>query len=303
MSLFSRPIRPPETDLDDAVTRHLEALRADLKPDPLYRRRLRGSTLNRYVAAREQVGTRREPRDRRAEMGRLGRSVLIASVALAASSATVLGSAQDALPGDPLYGVKLRVEALRFEVVPDHLHGVLAADVVGARVDEVARLMAAGRHAEAAALQPAIAEGLARLTRDAATAGPASQARAAQQVALLEAYVARLPAGARSMVVAAWDAALPFGDALPTSPVTGAGSQGPGAAGGGPAASPPAGRDADRSLGDRDGTPGDPDESAEPRASTESLPTADPGSHPSSAPEAESPGQHPHPTPRAPSGD
>ncbi len=40
------------TGLDEAMVRRLERAVSRLEPDPLFRRRLRGEIVNRYVAAR-----------------------------------------------------------------------------------------------------------------------------------------------------------------------------------------------------------------------------------------------------------
>ncbi len=53
MSLFNRALRPPPIASDDAIERYLVALRSQVQPDPLFRRRLRSDVVNRFVAARE----------------------------------------------------------------------------------------------------------------------------------------------------------------------------------------------------------------------------------------------------------
>ncbi|MCV0404114.1 MAG: hypothetical protein K5924_10515 [Chloroflexi bacterium] len=222
MSLFTRPIRPANADLDVAVERRLKTLRAQVTPDPHFRRRLRGHAINRYVATRERIaediGERRQSR----QMGRLGRAVLIASVTLAASAATALGSSQYALPGDPLYGLKLRVEALRFDAVPARLHPFLAADVVGERLEEMARLVASGRPSEAAALEPAIADGVARLRHAIGASGSIGGEHAESELAVLDAYVHHLPAGSQEVIGPVW-ATASSASATPAPPERGTG--------------------------------------------------------------------------------
>ncbi len=154
MSLFCRSLRPPTTD--DAVERYLVSLQSRIAPDPLFRRRLRSQAINRFVAAREQQRTD-SARAMTRQMGRIGRACLYASLALATSAAGALGASQEALPGDALYAVKLRIEQLRFQVTPAHLQGVLSANVLAERLEEMTRLLDAGRTADAMALQPAIA--------------------------------------------------------------------------------------------------------------------------------------------------
>ena len=62
MSLFQQPLRPPNQMVDDAVARYIAAIRADLEPDPRFKRRLRG----RYLELRyEDLVTDPEPGLRR----------------------------------------------------------------------------------------------------------------------------------------------------------------------------------------------------------------------------------------------
>ncbi|MEO6295416.1 MAG: hypothetical protein ABIP01_01290, partial [Candidatus Limnocylindria bacterium] len=110
MSLFRDSLRPPPLASDAAVRRYLELIRAELEPDPLFRRRLRGEVVNRFVAAREGL---EQPARRPSAMGKLGRAVLYSSFALAMSAGGVMAASQQALPGDVLYSLKLRIEALR----------------------------------------------------------------------------------------------------------------------------------------------------------------------------------------------
>ena len=53
MSLFNDTLRPPAILSDQAVERYLAAIRAEIEPDPFFRRRLRGQVMNRFVATRE----------------------------------------------------------------------------------------------------------------------------------------------------------------------------------------------------------------------------------------------------------
>lgn len=211
MSLFTRPIRPASGDADDPVERYLESLRSSIRTDPLYRRRLRGATLNRFVAAREHLdGAGVAPRGG-SRMGRLGRATLYASVTLAATAATVLGASGQALPGDPLYPVKLRVEELRYSVVPPHLHAVLAADVLGERLDEMTRLIETGRLADAQALEPAIDRGIDGLALMVGPIASASDPRITGHLAALERVIAGLPPQAQAAIGARWSDAVGAG--------------------------------------------------------------------------------------------
>lgn len=203
MSLFSRSLRPSTTD--DAVDHYLASLRSRIEPDPLFRRRLRSQAINRFVAASEQLRDLPAPALGQ-QMGRIGRACLYASVALATSGAGVLGSSQEALPGDPLYGVKLRIEELRFQVIPAHLQGVLSANVLAERLEEMTRLFESGRTADAMALQPAIAAEIEHLVAVEAASGPNAANRIANHLVVVNDLVDRLPAAAEAAVRGAWDA-------------------------------------------------------------------------------------------------
>lgn len=126
---------------DSTFAAWLEESLQDLEPDPLFRRRLRGETLNRHVAQRE--GLARRPARRR--MTPIGRAVLYASLLLASSSAVALGGAQTALPGDALYHVKTRVEELRLELVSASFRDDLALLSLEERLRELEVLAASGR--------------------------------------------------------------------------------------------------------------------------------------------------------------
>ena len=89
MSLFNRALRPPPTLSDAAIERHLSALRSQIEPDPLFRRRLRSEVMNRFVAAREGTAQGTDASLRTSEMGRLGRACLYATFTLAAGATSV----------------------------------------------------------------------------------------------------------------------------------------------------------------------------------------------------------------------
>jgi hypothetical protein len=144
MSLFNGSIRPPSVLSDEAVERYLAAIRAELSPDPLFRRRLRGSLVNRFVAAREghRVGAAAAVAAR--EMGRLGRAVLYASFALGVGVTGVMAGSQRAIPGEIFYPLKLQIEEIRAYVLPAHLQDQLAAHNLAQRIGELGRLAEAG---------------------------------------------------------------------------------------------------------------------------------------------------------------
>jgi hypothetical protein len=199
MSLFRGTLRPPAVLSDEAVERYLAAIRAELRPDPLFRRRLRGDVLNRYVAVREGMpGSVAERRS----MGRLGRAVLYASFTLALSTTSVLAASQEALPGDLLYPLKRQVEHLRMEVLPTHLHHDLAAYELAERIEELARLTEMGDANGAAAMAAEVAADYAAFVQEADAAGLISEDR---YLTVLTALLERLPEPAQDAIQAVID--------------------------------------------------------------------------------------------------
>ena len=201
MSLFVRALRPAPRVSAEAIERALAAVAAQVEPDPLFRRRLHSDVVNRYVAAREGIATPERPAPaRRRETGRLGRACLCASFSLAATAASVLAAAQEALPGEALYGVKLRVEQLRFELVPDHLQADLVAYALGERIDELDHLVAAGTWDQAMALVPAIEHEFGRLEALVAASSDQDEARIERHLVVLSGLLDRLPDAAHRAV-------------------------------------------------------------------------------------------------------
>ena len=196
MSLLDRVLGPASRPLglDEDTLLRLERTRRRVEPDPLFRRRLRGHVVNRYVAAREGMLT--EPRPRR-QMGKLGRSVLLASLAATLSVSAAGAAAQDSIPGDPLYGVKLQLEELRMRIAPPTVRAELAAIALAERVEELELLAAAGAWVE-------VPQAVVRLTearQELIALDPEARARAALgelgAVAALEAVMAKAPPEAR----------------------------------------------------------------------------------------------------------
>jgi hypothetical protein len=140
----------------EVLGRHLTGIRADLDPDPLFRRRLRGGVVNRFVAVHEGL---ERPATRRSDMGQLGRACLYASVALAVSVGGVMATARAAVPGDLLYPVKLEIEALRMRALPTEFHDDLILYALSERLHEMGRLADAADWDAVAALAPQIEAG------------------------------------------------------------------------------------------------------------------------------------------------
>jgi hypothetical protein len=200
MSLFNRALRPPSSVSDAAIERYLSMLRSEIEVDPLFRRRLRSDVVNQFVAAREGTAQRARPEDGPSQMGRLGRACLYATFVLGVGSTSALAAAEHALPGDMLYPLKLRIEQVRLDVLPDHLHGELAGYALGQRIEEMARLAESGRVGLAVAMAPAIDRAYEDLVALGESAGPARAARIARHLVVLDALLARLPPTARDAV-------------------------------------------------------------------------------------------------------
>lgn len=192
MSLFRDAMRPPAILSDQAIERYLAAVRAELDPDPLFRRRLRGQVMNRYVATRE--GMVETPHRR--SMGRVGRAVLYASFALAATTTSVLAASQEAVPGDLLYPLKRHVESLRVQVLPAHLQDDLAAYELAERIGELAILAERGDDARVAGLAAIIERDYEALV-EISQATPGSNSH---QLTVLSALIERLPEPARAAI-------------------------------------------------------------------------------------------------------
>jgi uncharacterized membrane protein YgcG len=200
MAAIGRP-RRRGIDLapDDPIVRRIEDALTSTQVDPLYRRQLRSAVVNRYVALREGHLAGRaaaRPLAHHGVMGRLGRACLYASVALAGSAAGVLAASQTALPGDVLYDVKLRIDALRLETAPADLRTAVAEYIVGERLDELTVLAADGewaRAAEAAEAAGAQTQMLAALLE----ADPAAEARIHRHLEVLAGLLATAPPAAR----------------------------------------------------------------------------------------------------------
>lgn len=190
---FRRVERDAATD--DAIVRSIRRHGAELEPDPLFRRRLRGIVLNRHVAAREGY---RVPPGRRS-MTPIGRGVLLGTVLLALGATGAGAFSQSALPDDPLYPIKLQLESLRLAVAPAELRDDLLAVALEERARELSVAAHAGRWhaAEEAAWRVATAEAelvaINGLT-------PAVAARVRAHLAALDRVMAHAPPSAAAIV-------------------------------------------------------------------------------------------------------
>jgi hypothetical protein len=203
---------PADPIVAAGVERHLRRI----QPDPMFRRRLRGQVLNRYVANREGLITPARPAARRRQMGVLGRGVLFASMLTVLGVSAVGAAAQESLPGDALYSVKLQLEELRLRIAPPGLRDDLAAMALDERLEEVERLAAAGRWelVDAAAASAARAEEqLAALLNG--TGGPDLNHQEAIQIHAerLEQLIATAPISAQDGLQQAWQASTTHGPA------------------------------------------------------------------------------------------
>jgi hypothetical protein len=192
MSLFRSPIRPPAILSDEAVGRYVAAIRAGLDPDPLFRRRLRGQAVNRFVEAREGHAAGR-PLKR--EMTRIGRAVLYASFVLSLSVTGAFAASQQAIPGEILYPLKRQIEEIRVQVLPTPLHGTLAVHELSQRIVELHRLAENGKWAlvvqQAAEIERAYEEVLAI---------PGGRGLSRADLMVINGLLERLPGGTRTVV-------------------------------------------------------------------------------------------------------
>lgn len=212
MSFLRASARPPVSDSEELVRRYLEAVVAHSDPDPLFRRRLRGVVVNRYVAAREGVVV--APRTRRSTMGLIGRACLVASVALAMSVGGVMAASRTALPGDLLYPIKRELEAVRMRVLQPEFHDDLAVYALGQRINEIGRLAEAGNWDAIAALLPEIDAAYATLVEMDALE-PDGSASVGSGPAMLAQLLDGLPAPARAAIDRALDVAPGLNDDAP----------------------------------------------------------------------------------------
>jgi hypothetical protein len=201
--LGPRPVAP---GVDEDMQLRLERALRRAEPDPLFKRRLRGHVLNGYVAARE--GLIAEPRLSR-RMGTLGRSVVYASLALTMSVSAAGAAAQDSLPGDALYGLKLQLEEVRMRMASHAVRAELAEIALAERVEELERLAASGSWSMVTAAAARVTEAQENLADlDPASAASASVAVSRARLAL-ERVMAKAPPPARGGLERALEAVGP----------------------------------------------------------------------------------------------
>lgn len=261
--------------IDDPILDRLQRVLRRDEPDPLFRHRLRGQVLNRYVAVREGMV---EAPHRRREMGRLGRATLYASLGLVISVSAAAAVSQQALPGDVLYGVKLQLEEIRMRVAPAHLQDDLAAMALEERLDEVETLAAAGNWAGVARAAGGVIAAERRVAAFGNALDPEDAAAIGQHISALQDLLERAPLAALPGLLTAIDASSHIGNGSEGS--QGSGTQGSGTQAGG--------------AGDADG---DVRPSATPKAAPTTVPRQSPSAepHPTPKPKAAGPDESPLP--------
>jgi hypothetical protein len=185
---------------NDGIEAALGAMWGAIEPDPLFVRRLRSESVNRYVAVREGMDQPVPLASDGGVMGGLGRACLYASFVLGVSAASVIAASHDALPGDALYAVKVRIEQARIAVLPDHFHDDLYANALGERIMEMSRLTDRGDTQAAMAMVPVIEEAYASFTASLADDGSVMVAGVKNNLVVLQALIERLPDGARAAI-------------------------------------------------------------------------------------------------------
>jgi hypothetical protein len=178
--------------IDDPTLDRLQRGLRRVEPDPLFRRRLRGEVLNRYVAVRE--GMLQAPRRR--QMGKLGRATLYASMGLVVSATAAGAASQRALPGDLLFPLKLQLEEIRMRVAPAHLQDDLAVMALEARLDEVEALAAGGNWSGVAHAAAGVVAAEKRVVAFGSALDSDDAEAISKHVAVLQSLLAQAPAAA-----------------------------------------------------------------------------------------------------------
>jgi uncharacterized membrane protein YgcG len=279
-----------DASIGDPIVRAIRREADGDEPDPQFRNRLRGAILSHHVAVREGHAL---PALRPA-MTPIGRGVLVASVLLAVGVTGVGAASQQAIPDDPLYAVKLRIEELRILTAPADLRDDLVAMSLEERLSEVETAVSRGRwHAahEAALLVTQTEDELARLGGP----PPAVAARIADHLASLTGLLAAAPAGRSDAAqdISAARAAIRAANDHAAAAAAGRDHRGGGGAratGNGGTGNGGGNGNGGNGKGNGGGT------SSAPASSPSPKPTSQ-GNGPKASPAAASP--EPHPTPRA----
>ena len=190
MSIFTNPIRPAPIASDAAVRRYIDAIRRQIEPDPLYRRRLRGEVVNRFVAQKQGVAPDRV----RATLadGCARTSLPYASFALGVSVTGVMAASDAAIPGD-LHPLKRRHRDDQARVLPEQYRDELATCALSERIGEVGQLVEAGEIARASAFADPLHDAYDQAMAESDDPGPPGT-RIDRQVARLEDVMSGLPA-------------------------------------------------------------------------------------------------------------
>jgi hypothetical protein len=283
-----RPLVPGVRAVDERVAGVVERIASAIEPDPLFSRRLRGEVLNRFVAAREAPSSPPASPGRR-RMGRLGRGVLNASVVLALGVSAVGAAAQDALPGVPLYDIKLRLEEIRLQIAPPSVRPVLVQMALDERLEELSALAANGSWSRVPAAAERVAQASAALAAELPGTPSGEVAALGEVEAVLERVWAAAPEAARPGLERAFDgggrADRPPNANTPQEPTRGApgaapSNQQPPAPGAGPArterpAPAAASGDGEKQENEERGRPDEASFSPEPASSAQPSNPAD----------------------------
>ena len=284
MSLFTNPIRPAPIASDAAVRRYIDAIRRQIEPDPLFRRRLRGEVVNRFFAQKQGVamaGVRRHSR-----MGALGRACLYASFALGVSVTGVMAASDAAIPGDVLYGLKRGIETMRLDVLPEQYRDELATYALSERIGELSQLVEAGEVARASAFADAVHDAYDLAVAESEDPGALAQG-IERQVARLQDVMSGLSALARAEIESAMvgapgltlDAWAPGGSGAGAGPAS---SSDPG-----PGSGPGPGSSQGQSPGSANGTPPEVDPSPDATPEPDRTPMPNPTPKPDRTPRPE----------------
>jgi Domain of unknown function (DUF5667) len=192
------PTRYPA--INDGIEAALGAMWSAVEPDPLFRRRLRSQAVNRYVAVREGMDQPVPMPSDRGVMGGLGKACLYASFVLGVSATSILAASHEAVPGDALYALKVRIEQVRIQVLPEHLHDDLYASVLGERISEMSRLTERGETQAAMEMVPVIEEAYATYAASLGQDAAITLGDIKDNLVVLKALIDRLPDGPQAAI-------------------------------------------------------------------------------------------------------